>query len=188
MRNNARRTVTLSVFSCVLMFGFGFALVPLYDVFCEITGLNGKVDLVAAKPGEFQVVDGRNVKLQLVAINNATMPWLFKPETVQKRLAVGEYWHTAYRAKNPTENFMIAQAVPSVSPSEAAPFVQKINCFCFERQPLKGRESKLMPLVIAIDPALPNHIKTVTLSYTLFDITPKQESAWMLMEVPSNEY
>lgn len=175
------RTVKWLVVSCVLMFGFGFALVPLYDVFCRITGLNGKVDLIPAQPSSV-IDESRQIKLQLVAVNNETMPWEFKPKTVVTRLSPGEMHQTAYLARNLTERMMIAQAVPSVSPSEAAPFVQKINCFCFERQPLDGRAEKWMPLVVSIDPSLPKHISTITLSYTLFDITPDTPSTVTLSE------
>lgn len=169
-------TVTRLILSAVLMFCFGFALVPLYDVFCEVTGLNGKVDLVAANPDEIGLVDhSRKVKLQLVATNNESMPWRFKPQNSIVQISPGEMHQTAYIARNLTAEFMIAQAVPSVSPSEAAPFLKKINCFCFERQPLKAQEEKAMPLVVSVDPELPEHIHTITLSYTLFDITPDGE-------------
>ncbi|MCP4597466.1 cytochrome c oxidase assembly protein [Neptuniibacter sp.] len=170
-----RRTVATLVFSCVFMFGFGFALVPLYDVFCRVTGLNGKVELVPTQPSGL-VDNSRQIKLQLVAINNETMPWQFQPQITQVELSPGEMYQTAYLARNLTQTFMIAQAVPSVSPSEAAPYLQKINCFCFERQPLEASEEKNMPLVLSVDPELPEHIHTITLSYTLFDITPDREA------------
>ncbi|WP_286240157.1 cytochrome c oxidase assembly protein [Neptuniibacter halophilus] len=173
-QNQHKKTVTTLLLGAALMFGFGFALVPLYDVFCRITGLNGKVDLVAVEPSGI-VDNSRKVKLQLVAVNNETMPWKFRPREVVTELSPGEMYQTAYLAGNPTEQYMIAQAIPSVSPSEAAPFLQKINCFCFDRQPLQAREEKAMPLVLSIDPELPEHIRTITLSYTLFDITPKSE-------------
>lgn len=177
MANQAKhhRTVTGLVLGALMMFGFGFALVPLYDVFCEITGLNGKVDLVQAEPSTF-IDHSRQVKLQMVAVNNETMPWRFRPVSSMVELSPGEMHQTAYLARNLTEGFMIAQAVPSVSPSEAAPYLEKINCFCFERQPLKGQEEKEMPLVVSISPELPEHIHTITLSYTLFDITPEQKA------------
>lgn len=171
-----KKTVVTLLLGCVLMFGFGFALVPLYDVFCRVTGLNGKVELTAVSPETLGPVDQqRKVKLQLVAINNETMPWHFKPQTGVVTLSPGEMYQTAYIARNLTQTFMIAQAVPSVSPSEAAPYLKKINCFCFERQPLQAAEVRAMPLVLAVDPGLPTHIHTITLSYTLFDITPAAE-------------
>ncbi|MGB1236933.1 MAG: cytochrome c oxidase assembly protein [Pseudomonadales bacterium] len=153
----------------VLMFGFGFALVPLYDVFCRITGLNGKVDLTPAQLS--QSATERAVKMQFIAVNNEAIPWRFKPASHSMKVALGQSYQTAYLAKNSTANYMVAQAVPSVSPSEAAAYVEKVNCFCFNRQPLNAGESKEMGLVFNVRADLPEHIKTITLSYTLFDIT-----------------
>ena len=170
-----KRTVLIALSVVVGMFGFGFALVPLYDVFCRITGLNGKVELQASVVSG-QVDRQRQVKLQMVTVNNESMPWQFKAKESSVLLSPGELFHTSYRAKNGTANPMVAQAIPSVSPSAAAPFVQKVNCFCFEQQPLAPDEEKDMPLVVSIDPALPEDIKTITLSYTLFDITPQSKN------------
>ncbi|MFW1677276.1 cytochrome c oxidase assembly protein [Pontibacter sp. JAM-7] len=172
-----KRTLFYSLFGCLAMFGFGFALVPLYDVFCDITGLNGKVELQAvAAPLPGQIDRSREVKLQLTAVNNEAMPWGFRPAQAQTRLHPGQLLQTAYIAHNPTGRYMIAQAIPSVSPSEAAPYVQKVNCFCFDRQPLSAAEQKEMPLLLSISPELPAHIHTITLSYTLFDITPAADN------------
>lgn len=168
----ARKTMLSLLMGSVLMFGFGFALVPLYDVFCRITGLNGKVELQPVQP-QGMVDRGRRIQLQFMAVNNESMPWEFKPSEVRVELSPGELYQTGYRVKNLTGKKMVAQAVPSVSPAAAAPYVQKVNCFCFERQPLNAAEEKLMPLLITLDPDLPGHIRQVTLSYTLFDITDK---------------
>ncbi len=177
LKAKTRRTIAYSVMSCVAMFGFGFALVPLYDVFCDITGLNGKVELRAVEAPAPEAVDlSREVKLQLTAVNNESMPWEFRPMKSQTRLHPGQLLQTAYFAHNTTERYMIAQAIPSVSPSEAAPYVHKVNCFCFDRQPLFAAEQKEMPLLLSIDPKLPAHIHTITLSYTLFDITPAADN------------
>lgn len=156
----------------VFMFGFGFLLVPLYDVFCEITGLNGKV-LNTGPVAGVEVDTERRIRVQFIAINNEAMPWGFRP--VERELTVfpGEMKHTAYRVTNPSGQFMVGQAVPSVAPSEAAEYLHKVNCFCFENQPLQAGETKEMPLLFTIDAALPEHIRTITLSYTLFDITPE---------------
>lgn len=161
----------------VLMFGFGFALVPLYDVFCRITGLNGKITNIG-QPDEKMVVDiKRQVTLQMIAINNESMPWTFKPQQREITVNPGQQKQAAYIVKNNTEQYMVAQAVPSVSPAEAAEYLHKINCFCFDRQPLESLEKKEMPLVFVISPDLPKHINTITLSYTLFDITNKDTTA-----------
>lgn len=172
-----RRLIIRLTLSCVLMFGFGFALVPLYDVFCRVTGINGKV-LNTGPLQEAVASDmNRRVKVQLIAVNNAGMPWGFRPSESSIEVYIGEMKQTAYIASNPTDRYMIAQAVPSVAPAEAAQYLQKVNCFCFERQPLDAKEQREMPLLFVLDDELPEHIKTITLSYTLFDITPEDALA-----------
>lgn len=172
-RNN--RLIIKLVLGSVLMFGFGFALVPLYDVFCEITGLNGKV-VQRGLPVDSSVDRSRTVVLQLLAINNEAMPWLFQPVASELSVHPGMTEQAAFQVRNPTRYAMVGQAVPSVSPAEAAPYLHKINCFCFESQSLMAGEAQEMPLLFVIDPALPAHIHRITLSYTLFDITPRRAS------------
>jgi len=156
----------------IFMFGFGFMLVPLYDVFCEITGLNGKT----AGQYEGEVVTdssekGRQITMQFVVNKNNNLSWEFEPNQDEMTLAIGERKETTYRVTNTFKTAAIAQAVPSVSPSEAAEYLHKIECFCFEQQPLAAGEHKDMPLIFFIDTELPEHINKITLSYTLFDIT-----------------
>jgi len=168
-----RPVVVRLLIASVLMFGFGFALVPLYEVFCEITGLNGKN--FQEGPAAITEVDRtRTVKVQFVSTNAANMPWEFRPNERSIRVFPGEDKVTAYYASNPTSQWMVAQAVPSVTPSEAAPYLHKVNCFCFERQPLDAGAETQMPLVFVIDPQLPAHISTITLSYALYDITTNE--------------
>ena len=162
----------------VFMFGFGFMLVPLYDVFCEITGLNGKTN--GQYQGEITPAGsekGRQVTLQFVVNKNDNLPWEFEPNQTEMTLAVGERRETTYRVTNTYKTAAIAQAVPSVSPAEAAEYLNKIECFCFEQQPLEAGEHKDMPLVFFVDPELPAHINKLTLSYTLFDITNSKKPA-----------
>lgn len=157
--------------AAVLMFGFGFALAPLYDVFCEITGLNGKITRTGEVSGIVAVDKSRLIRVQFIAINNEGMPWDFSPQSTEISVHPGEQKLTYFNARNTTLGEMVARAVPSVAPSEAAQYVHKVNCFCFEAQSLAGLTSQEMPLVLMIDPAMPEHIRTVTLSYTLFDIS-----------------
>ncbi len=174
---NEKQTKRLAVrlaTAALVMFGFGFALVPLYDVFCDITGLNGK----NFKQGPAQIVavdDSRTVKVQFITVNPADMPWSFEPTERSIRVFLGEDRQTAFYAKNPTANWMVAQAVPSVTPSEAAPYLHKVNCFCFERQPLEAGADTEMPLLFVVDPELPEYISTITLSYALYDLTGEQK-------------
>lgn len=169
---DARLPLKLTL-AAVLMFGFGFALAPLYDVFCQITGINGKITRTGAIEGVVTIDNSRLIRVQLIGINNAGMPWVFAPEVSEIQVNPGEQRLTHFQARNPTLREMVARAVPSVAPSEAAQYVHKVNCFCFEEQLLAGQTSQQMPLVLMIDPQLPDHIRTITLSYTLFDISPQ---------------
>ena len=156
------------VLAAVAMFGFGFALVPLYDVFCEITGINGKT----AGPVERieQWVDtSRTIKVQFITTNNAGMPWEFEALQEEVEMHPGAWTQVEFWALNPTTEDMVGQAVPSVSPAEAAQYVQKTECFCFSQQKLKAGEGRNMPLIFSLDPKIPSHIGTVTMSYTIFD-------------------
>ncbi len=164
------------VVAALLMFGFGFALSPLYDVFCRVTGLNGKVTRNGPLAETVVIDKARLIRVQLIAVNNEGMPWGFVPQHSAISVHPGEQRLTHYVASNPTAQLMVARAVPSVAPSEAAQYVHKINCFCFEAQTLAPLDSQQMPLVLMIDPQLPDYIRTITLSYTLFDITAQGQS------------
>ena len=172
----ARRTALKLLLIPVLMFGFGFALVPLYEVFCEITGINGKT---SGQRYEYQVgasLSQREVLVQFVSTNNESIGWEFRPSVRSMRVRLGEPNDTTYYAANTAGREMVAQAVPSVSPGEAAAFMRKMECFCFERQTLASGESRDMPLRFVLDPKLPKHINTLTLSYTLFDVSDSVKS------------
>lgn len=165
----------------LFMFSFGiFILPPVYAVFCEITGLNGKT--AGQYQGEMIAADsnGRTITVQLVANRNDNLPWDFSPEHEVIELVLGERLQTSFHVVNTYNTAVVAQAIPSVSPSEAAPYLHKIECFCFQHQPLEASEEKSFPLVFFIDPELPEEIKKLTLSYTLFDITNAQ-TVGMLM-------
>ena len=153
------------------MFAFGFAMVPLYDIVCEVTGLNGKT---AGKyeSAEQQVVrEDRLVTVQFLANNNADMPWQFRPEVRSMKVHPGKMNETNFYVKNVTDRAMVAQAVPSVSPFNAAEYLHKTECFCFEQQPLNEGEEMDMPLRFIVDGNIPESVKTLTLSYTLYDVT-----------------
>jgi len=154
------------------MFGFGFALVPLYDAFCEWTGLNGKTGGPYAYEAEaVQVDESRLVTVQFMASNDAGMSWEFKPVQRQVKVHPGELTEVMFYARNPTDQAMVGQAIPSVSPFRGADYLHKTECFCFNQQHLAAGESIEMPLYFFIDQALPEDISKLTLSYTLFDVT-----------------
>lgn len=156
----------------VAMFAFVFVvMVPLYNVLCDALGINGKTSSEAYTSVVAQVDESRSVKVQFVATNNDGMPWAFSPDVTEMVVHPGAANDTVFFAANPTANSMIAQAIPSVSPSRAAEYFHKTECFCFEQQPLDGNSEAEMPLQFIVDQDLPADIKTITLSYTLFDVT-----------------
>jgi len=170
---NHKPLIIRLLFSVIAMFGFGFALVPLYDVFCDITGINGKTRNEAASAARAQPDMNRAVTVQFLARPDGKMPWLFEPEMRQISVHPGEITLVHYRAENPTSRQMVAQAVPSVSPGLAALYFNKMECFCFNQQRLDGGAGLAMPLRFYVDPALPADIHTITLSYTLYDVTQR---------------
>lgn len=168
-----RRLVRNMLIVALGMFGFGFALVPVYNVICDITGLNGKTGQLAEAEAaaRYEIDTSRTVTVEFVANRNADMPWDFAPEVTRMAVHPGAVYETRYIARNPTTQPMVGQAVPSVAPGKAARYFNKTECFCFSQQPLAAGESKAMPLRFIVDPALPRDVSTVSLSYTFFDIT-----------------
>jgi len=164
----AGKTALKLVLAAVAMFGFGFALVPLYDVFCEFTGINGKITGPVERVEQW-VDTSRTIKVQFITTNNAGMPWEFEALEEEIEVHPGAWTQVEFWVLNPTQQDMVGQAVPSVSPSEATEYVQKTECFCFSQQTLAAGEGRKMPLIFALDPKLPPHIRTVTMSYTIFD-------------------
>ena len=160
-----------------LMFAFVFVvMVPLYDVLCDVLGINGKTSGERYRIAESSVDTSRTVKVQFVANFNENMPWEFKPNITTVRVNPGEATAVTYFAKNPTEANMIAQAIPSVVPSRAAQYFHKTECFCFNQQPLEAGEQADLGLQFIVDRDLPKDINTITLSYTIFDVTDKFEN------------
>ena len=167
-RSNKRTLATL-VLVAFGMFGFGFAMVPLYDVFCEITGINGKTGGRYEASATQQVDENRTVTVQFLASNGPGMTWKFRPVVRSVQVHPGESVTINYYAENPTDQPMVGQAVPSLAPSEGTLFFHKTECFCFNQQPLEAGESTEMPLIFIVDKDLPAHITKLTLSYTLYD-------------------
>lgn len=166
-----RTLVSKLLLVTVLMFGFGFALVPLYDVFCEVTGINGKTSNVPATVLADGIDTSREVTIEFLARPNKDMPWIFQPEIRRLTVHPGEVHVVNYLAENPTGRMIVGQAVPSVSPGQAALYLHKIECFCFTQQQLAAGNKMLMPVQFYVDPALPAQFSTITLNYTLYDVT-----------------
>lgn len=155
------------------MFAFGYALVPLYDVICEITGLNGKTGRVAVdqQNSEDTTIDAqRLVTVEFVASVNSGLPWTLQPGVSSMRVHPGALNDAVFYAENLSRETLIGQAVPSVAPGPAAKYFNKTECFCFTQQTLEGGQERAMPVRFIVDPKLPAHIKSLTLSYTFFRI------------------
>ena len=151
----------------VAMFGFGYALVPIYDVFCDVTGSGGRT-----APAEQSVVERpdetRSVRLEFVASVNRTAPFEFHPTQSSLEVTPGRIYETAYFARNLSAAQIVARAVPSVAPGLAANHLKKIECFCFTEQSFAAGEGRDLGVSFMIDPELPDHIDTLTLSYALY--------------------
>lgn len=151
------------------MFAFGFlALPPLYEVFCEITGLGGRTNPTAAEAVE-TTGDGRAVRLEFVTTVNQYAPWEFEPELAGMTIRPGALYEATFLARNLAGHRKVAQAVPSVAPPQAAKYFRKLECFCFTTQEFAAGERKEMPVRFIVDSGLPDYIDTITLSYTFFD-------------------
>ncbi|MGL6262311.1 cytochrome c oxidase assembly protein [Vibrio sp. WXL103] len=167
-----RKLVAKLAVAVVAMFGFGFALVPLYDVMCDVLGINGKTNSASVEaPAGMQVDISRTVKVEFLSHISPNMPWGFTPKVTSMEVHPGEVIQTSYLAENRSDVDMVGQAVPSVSPGLGASYFNKMECFCFNQQPLAARESTDMGLIFYIEPDIPDSIHTLTLSYTLYDIS-----------------
>ena len=165
-------TVIKLVAVAVSMYAIVFVvMVPLYDVLCDALGINGKTSGEAYTAVPAQVDESRTITIQFMATNNEGMPWEFGPSVTAMKVHPGAVNDTVFHARNPLPKAMIAQAVPSVSPARAAEYFHKTECFCFNHQPLEGDSATDMPLQFIVDQDLPRDIRTITLSYTIFDVT-----------------
>jgi cytochrome c oxidase assembly protein subunit 11 len=170
--NPTINTVIKLVAVAVMMFAFVFVvMVPLYDVLCEALGINGKPSAQAYTAAPARVDESRTVTIQFIASNNEGMPWEFAPTTTMMKVHPGAVNGTVFHARNPLPQAMVGQAIPSISPARAAQYFHKTECFCFNQQPLDGETSAELPLQFIVDQDLPRDIGTITLSYTIFDVT-----------------
>lgn len=156
----------------VMMFGFGYALVPIYQKICEITGINiltpKDVTVDANAVNNTQVDKSRVITIEFDA--NAQGPWRFRPTVASMQVHPGEMAQVVYEVVNTQPRSVDAQAIPSYAPQQAGAHFKKLECFCFQQQTLAANQAKQMPVMFYIDPALPKDVKTITLSYTFFEI------------------
>jgi cytochrome c oxidase assembly protein subunit 11 len=151
----------------LVMFAFGYALVPFYEKICEVTGMRdvGRADEVR----NTQVDVTRSVRIEFDS-NVRKLPWEFRPLEAVVGAHPGEVVQVNYEIVNTTGRDMTGQAIPSYAPPEAAQYFKKLECFCFTKQTLKAGEKRQMPVVFVVDPALPKDIPVITLSYTFFEV------------------
>ena len=165
-----RTTLGKLVVVAIAMFGFGYALVPVYRQICEVLGINvltQKGEFVAA-PTNTQVDTSRTITIELDG--NSQGPWRFRPTTRSIDVHPGELATVMYEVVNTQGRAVKAQAIPSYAPQSATPHFMKVDCFCFQEQTLAANEARQMPVVFFIDPKLPREVKNITLSYTFFEI------------------
>jgi cytochrome c oxidase assembly protein subunit 11 len=165
-----RSTLGKLLVVAAVMFGFGYAMVPIYRQVCEVLGLNvlTQKDGTVARPANTQVDKSRTIVVELDG--NAQGPWRFRPTQRSVSVHPGELTTVVYEVVNTQARTVAAQAIPSYAPQSATPYFKKVECFCFRQQTLKANEARQMPVVFFVDPGLPREVKTITLSYTFFEI------------------
>lgn len=150
------------------MFAFGFLLVPLYDVFCEITGFGGRTNETAMVAVE-SPDESRTIRVEFLTTVNEYAPWEFSSDVTSMEVHPGKMYFATFTARNLTASELTGQAIPSVAPTAASGHFQKIECFCFTSQEFAANETRSLPLQFIVDPELPEYVNTITLQYTLFD-------------------
>jgi cytochrome c oxidase assembly protein subunit 11 len=154
----------------VLMFGFGYSLIPVYKKICEITGINLLTPMTVTDKEirNTQVDKSRTITIEFDA--NSQGPWRFRPTIASMQVHPGEMAQVVYEVVNTQSRSIDAQAIPSYAPQQAGAHFKKVECFCFQQQTLGPNEAKQMPVVFFIDPDLPKEVRTITLSYTFFEV------------------
>jgi cytochrome c oxidase assembly protein subunit 11 len=170
-------TLSKLVVVAFMMFGFGYALIPVYKQICELTGVNllTPKDVTVEAPTNTQIDKSRTITIEFDA--NAQGPWRFRPTVSSMQVHPGEMAQVVYEVVNTQSRSVDAQAIPSYAPQQASAHFKKVECFCFQQQTLKANEAKQMPVLFYIDPALPRDVKTITLSYTFFEIGGSAKTA-----------
>lgn len=165
-----KKVITILGFVAIGMFAFGFALVPLYQVFCSITGFNGSQQgRIADLEYKASVDTSRTITIQFDSTTHANMPVEFHPMMRKIEIHPGQMYTVNYVAKNSSKQAFVTQAVPGITPWQATPHFKKIECFCFTNQTLQAGERKEMPLRFFVSPDIPKDIKILTLSYSIMD-------------------
>lgn len=168
--NNHRRLIGILLTTVVMMFGFSFALVPLYNAFCKVTGLQGKYDSGRVKIDEFVTIDtSRTITVHFISQVVSDFAWDFYPTVRSVKVHPGELKRVTFEARNRAGRDTVGQAIPSIAPGLASLYFHKTECFCFNQQHLAKGEQAEMPLAFYLSRDMPEEIEELTLSYTLFD-------------------
>jgi cytochrome c oxidase assembly protein subunit 11 len=192
LRGDNRRMMTKLGVVALAMFGFGYALVPMYRTICDILGINvlsvservtgAGLTAAGARKANTQVDTSRTITVEFDA--NARGPWEFKPAVSSVQVHPGEMATVMYEFRNTQARTMAAQAIPSYAPMNASAHFNKLECFCFSEYILKPGESRQWPVVFYIDPKLPRDVTTITLSYTFFEVAGKVAGQGAVVPVP----
>ncbi len=169
-KQRSMRTLLTKLFVFpILMFGFGYLMVPIYDVFCDLTGLNGKTGAIStAEASQMKVNTEREIKVEFTSSINQRGSWEFRPAQPSMTVHPGKPYTTTFVAVNKQDKAVISQSVPSVTPNKAAAHFDKMECFCFTEQEFAALEKREMPVTFVVGTAVPQDVDTITLSYTLF--------------------
>lgn len=168
-RRSMRALLTKLFVFPILMFGFGYLMVPLYDVFCDLTGLNGKTGAISsAQASQMQVDTSREIKVEFSSNINKNGAWEFRPVQPSMTVHPGKPYTTTFVAVNKQDKAVTSQSVPSVTPNKAAAHFDKMECFCFTEQKFEALETREMPVTFVVGTAIPEDVDTITLAYTLF--------------------
>ena len=174
MKNNATKTAKKLGLVAVAMFGFGYLMVPIYNILCEVTGINGKTGRITQSQVNANDVDvDRFVTVEFDTNVNPNLSWTFKAVEFKQQVRPGEIAEAVFVVENESNKIVVGQAVPSVAPEQASLFFNKTECFCFTNQELAPGEKKDMIVRYVVDSDLPDKITTMTLSYTFFKASEK---------------
>jgi cytochrome c oxidase assembly protein subunit 11 len=177
MKNNATKTAKKLGLVAIAMFGFGYLMVPIYNVLCDITGFTGKTGQISQSQAKVAEVDqNRLVTVQFDTNVNPALPWEFRATQFKQTVRPGEIAETKFVVVNKSSKPVVGQAIPSVAPEQASLFFNKTECFCFINQVLAPGEKKEMVVRFVVDAELPEKISTMTLSYTFFKALNENDS------------
>jgi cytochrome c oxidase assembly protein subunit 11 len=170
MSQAANKTLTLKLLGFALgSFAFGFALIPLYDVLCDITGFGNQKALAQQRLTVEEPDDSRTITVDFIADLPSVGNWEFRPAVGSMKIHPGRLYETEFTARNLTGHDTIAQAIPNIAPGQAAGYFRKTECFCFTPQKFAVDEARPMVVRFVVDPAIPRSVDRITLSYTFYD-------------------